>query len=123
MPLATIPIMLTAANRLTENANAGNDTVYVQTLTSFGLGNNLENLIYLGIANGTRWSGNGAANALVGGSGNDTLVGAAGNDHLIGNLGADTLQGDDGVYRLYGSAGNDTLNGGNGNDWLEGGAG
>lgn len=112
-----------SGDKMTENANAGNDTVYVQTLTSFGLGSNFENLIYLGSANGTRWSGNAAANALVGGGGSDTLTGAAGNDHLIGNAGADTLQGDDGVDRLYGSAGNDTLNGGNGNDWLEGGAG
>lgn len=112
-----------SGDKVTEGANAGNDTVYVQTLTSYGLGGNFENLIYLGAANGTSWRGNALDNAIVGGSGNDTLQGNDGNDHLIGNAGADSLQGGNGNDRLYGSAGNDSLTGGNGNDWLEGGAG
>jgi Ca2+-binding RTX toxin-like protein len=111
-----------SGDKITENTNAGNDTVYLQTLTSYGMDNNVENLIYLSAANATL-RGTAINNAIVGGTGNDTIQGNDGNDHLIGNAGVDSLQGGNGNDRLYGSAGNDSLDGGNGNDWLEGGAG
>jgi hypothetical protein len=74
-------------------------------------------------------SGNGAARAINGHSGNDVLYGygvtldgthpiedpnTSWNEALNGNRGNDTL---------YGGAGNDTLNGGDGNDLLVGGTG
>ena len=49
--------------------------------------------------------GNGLANGIAAGAGNDSVYG---------------MDGDDG---LFGEAGNDYLHGGQGNDWLEGGAG
>ncbi|MFN5996468.1 MAG: hypothetical protein ACK47C_05070 [Paracoccaceae bacterium] len=58
--------------------------------------------------------GDGFANLLLGGLGNDSLEGRAGNDTLQGGDGADTLMGGDG---------NDTLDGGLANDWLDGGIG
>nr|WP_287256773.1 calcium-binding protein [Moorena sp. SIO4E2] len=65
---------------------------------------------------------------LDGGAGNDTLQGEAGNDTLIGGSGNDSLTGDDstvdfGNDSLNGGSGNDTLNGRAGNDTLNGGAG
>ncbi|WP_163271099.1 M10 family metallopeptidase [Chelativorans alearense] len=85
--------------------------------------------------------GNGAANKLWGGAGNDVLSGGSGEDVLVGGAGADKLYGgadNDTLYggggndaliggagrdRLYGSAGKDSLSGGGGNDVLVGGAG
>jgi Ca2+-binding RTX toxin-like protein len=78
---------------------------------------------------GVRRIGNGRANLLEGGAGNDTLIGRGGNDTLKGFDGNDTLQGGDsndileggaGIDTLSGSAGNDTLNGGSGNDVVTG---
>jgi Ca2+-binding RTX toxin-like protein len=81
---------------------------------------------------GIKRTGNGQANLLEGGAGNDTLIGRGGNDTLKGFDGNDTLNGgnnDDsleggaGLDTLRGGAGNDTLNGGSGNDILAGSAG
>lgn len=112
-----------SGDRINENNNAGTDTVYVSGITSFTLGNNTENLIYTGAANGTSWRGNALSNTIAGGSGNDQIQGDAGNDHLIGNAGNDQIQGGDGNDLVFGGAGNDTLDGRNGNDRLNGGAG
>lgn len=76
--------------------------------------------------------GNGLANHMVGGrgddliaglQGNDTLSGGHGNDRLMGWAGDDLLLGGAGNDRLVGAIGNDTLNGGLGNDAMAGGAG
>jgi Ca2+-binding RTX toxin-like protein len=62
------------------------------TLTSYTLGTNVENLTFTGVGN-FAGTGNGLANTITGGSGNDTLKGGAGNDILIGGTGNDTLSG------------------------------
>jgi Ca2+-binding RTX toxin-like protein len=59
-------------------------------------------------------TGNGLANELHGGAGNDTLSGKGGADTLTGGIGND---------RLNGGAGNDRLEGGSGNDIMTGGVG
>ncbi|WP_181177641.1 type I secretion C-terminal target domain-containing protein, partial [Mesorhizobium sp. B4-1-1] len=61
-------------------------------------------------------NGDGSANALYGGVGNDTINGNAGNDTLIGGAGNDTLIGGAGNDLLIGGAGADTLTGGTGAD-------
>ncbi|MBR0793517.1 hypothetical protein JQ631_30940, partial [Bradyrhizobium manausense] len=104
-----------------ELAGQGNDTVQT-SLTSYTLGNNVENLIFTGTAAFTG-NGNELDNVIAGGAGNDNLNGNAGDDTLIGNAGNDTLNGGDGNDALYGGAGNDTLNGAAGSDILEGGDG
>ncbi len=65
--------------------------------------------------------GDGQANLLIGGLGNDRLEGRAGNDTLQGGDGLDTLYGGDGDDLLEGGTGNDRLEGGTGNDTLYGG--
>ena len=67
--------------------------------------------------------GEGSANILDGGIGDDSLVGYGGNDHLFGQGGNDTLRGDTGDDNLYGGADNDHLFGGSDNDVLRGGTG
>ncbi len=67
--------------------------------------------------------GNGAANRLWGGDGNDTLYGLGGNDLLFGGAGDDVLYAGAGVDVLVGGWGNDTLLAGSGRSILIGGAG
>lgn len=73
--------------------------------------------------------GNGVANTLRGGrgddvvnggSGNDLLAGGTGNDRLSGNNDLDVLIGAGGDDRLYGGGRDDRLSGGNNNDVLVG---
>jgi Ca2+-binding RTX toxin-like protein len=79
-----------------ENANEGIDTV--QSLITYTLGVNVENLTLAGTSkiNGTGNSldnvliGNSAVNTLSAGEGNDTLDGGAGADKLTGGTGNDT---------------------------------
>lgn len=76
---------------VTENPNAGTDTV-LTTTASYTLGDNVENLTYTGASNFTG-KGNALANVITGGVGADTLTGGtntAGVDTLIGGLGSDT---------------------------------
>lgn len=94
---------LTVAGKLedtaTENANEGIDTLLVQNLATlsptavlnFTLANHFE-YIYLddGITNASKITGNGVANIIRGGSGNDTLSGGVGIDSLAGGFGNDT---------------------------------
>lgn len=112
------------ADAVVESANAGIDSV--QSLVSYTLSSNVENLSLLGAnaINGTGNSlnnlltGNDAANTLTGGAGNDILQGAAGNDNLTdtsgnnffnGGLGADILKGGTGNELFIGGLGNDTI--------------
>ncbi|WP_397419947.1 S8 family serine peptidase, partial [Phenylobacterium sp.] len=73
-----------------------------------------------GAVNGT---GNGLANIMYGGAGNNLLDGGAGNDLLSANGGADTLLGGQGSDTLNGGSGSDSLDGGAGADTLAGGSG
>jgi len=85
-----------------EEVDAGTDTV--RSTVSYGLGDNIENLILTGAA-------------AISGTGNVL------NNILKGNSEANVLSGLDGDDRLYGNAGDDTLLGGTGNDILNGGIG
>ena len=84
-----------SGDTIVEWANGGADTV--ESLVTYTLGANLENLTLTGTSavNGT---GNALNNGLTGNSANNILSGANGNDTLRGGLG------------------NDTVNGGGGND-------
>ncbi|OWV69250.1 RTX toxin [Rhizobium sp. R339] len=90
---------------VTEGLNEGVDWIKT-TLSSYTLGNNVENLMYTGSVSFTG-TGNALINTISGGAGNDTLDGGAGSDSLIGGGGNDLLDG---------GVGNDTLDGGAGDD-------
>ncbi|ANM09260.1 MULTISPECIES: M10 family metallopeptidase C-terminal domain-containing protein [unclassified Rhizobium] len=77
-----------ATDIVIENVNEGTDTVQT-ALSSYTLGNNVENLTYTGSASFSG-TGNALANTITGGAGNDTLNGGAGADTLIGGAGNDT---------------------------------
>lgn len=80
-----------------ENANEGTDIV--QSVVTYTIGANIENLTLTGTAaiNGTGNTldniilGNDSTNALDGGSGNDTLDGGLGADTLVGGTGNDVF--------------------------------
>ena len=74
---------------------------------SYTLGNELENLAFVG-SGSFQGTGNALANIIVGGAGNDSLSGAAGDDSLLGGAGNDTLVGGAGADRLEGGLGTDT---------------
>jgi Ca2+-binding RTX toxin-like protein len=90
-----IYVVDSTTDTITENANAGTDTI--QSSVTLTLATNVENLTLTGTAviNGTGnelnnvITGNSANNTLDGGNGNDTLDGGAGNDTLIGGIGDD----------------------------------
>ena len=94
-----------AGDVVTEAAAGGIDTVRT-TLASYTLGDQIEHLQFRGNGDFTG-TGNGLANAITGG---------AGNDMLDGGLGRDTLRGGAGNNLLLGGAGADTLVGGAGAD-------
>jgi Ca2+-binding RTX toxin-like protein len=75
---------------------------------------NIEKVSALGL--NASITGNGAANELEGGTGDDVIDGAGGNDVLRGGAGNDTMQGGTGNDVMAGNAGNDTIDGGEGND-------
>ena len=58
-------------------------------------------------------TGNGLANIISGGSGNDSLNGGAGNDRIIGGAGNDAMNGGTGndVFAFIADFGNDTITG------------
>ena len=99
---------------VTELALQGHDTVESFT-AKYTLSPNVEDLVLLtGAIAGTGntldndITGNGAANTLDGGLGNDELFGNEGADTLIGGSGNDTLSGGLGSDQMTGGAGNDT---------------
>jgi hypothetical protein len=77
-----------ALDSVTEQANAGSDTVST-TLVSYTLGSNVESLLYTGTRSFTG-TGNGLANTLSGGAAADRLDGMNGADTMIGAGGNDT---------------------------------
>ena len=101
-------------DRIVELANQGTDEVRT-TLTTYALGDNLENLTYTGTGLFTG-TGNAAANVITAGSGGSKLSGGDGNDTLIGGAGVDTLDGGNGDDLLDGRGGDDVMSGGAGND-------
>ncbi len=111
------------ADIITENANAGTDSVF--STVTYTLSANVENLTLQGTTaiNGTgntlnnNITGNVADNVLTGGTGADTLTGGLGNDSLY--LGSDTAvdnvnytngDGTDTVYQFVRGVGGDRLN-------------
>jgi Ca2+-binding RTX toxin-like protein len=109
-----------AGDTVTENADAGTDSV--QASVTCILAANVENLTLIG-SGAIDGTGNDAANALTGNDAANTLTGLAGNDTLSGGLGNDSLDGGDGSDSLAGGDGADTLLGGKGADSLSGGKG
>jgi hypothetical protein len=95
-----------ALDQIVESADGGNDTVNV-TLNAYTLPDHVEALVFVGEGDFTG-RGNGAANAIFGGDGNDILDGGAGNDILVGGAGNDRF------LDYSGSA--DTMIGGTGDD-------
>jgi D-arabinose 1-dehydrogenase-like Zn-dependent alcohol dehydrogenase len=86
------------ADIITENANAGTDSVF-STAATYTLSANVENLTLQGTIaiNGTgntlnnNITGNTANNVLTGGAGADTMIGGAGNDSYYVDNTADTI--------------------------------
>ncbi|PWS39080.1 hypothetical protein DFH01_07525 [Falsiroseomonas bella] len=76
-----------AGDRITEASGAGNDTI-LTTLSAYTLALNFEGLVFVG-EGGFAGTGNGAANLLAGGAGDDTLDGGLGADTLQGGAGDD----------------------------------
>ncbi len=93
----------------TVTGSGGTDTV--QSIVTYTLPVNVENLELKGIAT-ISGTGNAANNIIMGNSAANTLNGDIGNDVLSGENGNDVL---------FGGAGSDTLNGGIGVDTLTGG--
>ncbi|MBX5159865.1 RTX toxin, partial [Rhizobium sp. NZLR8] len=78
-----------ASDVVTEGLNEGTDLIRT-ALSSYALTNiaNVENLTFIGTGDFSG-TGNGLANTIAGGAGNDLLDGGAGNDTLIGGAGND----------------------------------
>jgi len=96
-----------AGDSVVEASGAGTDLVRT-SLASYGLAENVENLSYTGTGNFTG-IGNGLANSIVGGAGNDWLDGGAGNDVLSGGLGDDSYVIDSSGDSITDTGGIDTV--------------
>ncbi|MFG1394010.1 M10 family metallopeptidase C-terminal domain-containing protein [Xanthobacter agilis] len=88
-----------------EATGGGTDTVRT-ALSRYTLGAATEVLVYTGTS-AFVGNGNGLANTITGGSGNDRLSGGSGNDRISGGAGRDTLNGGTGVDVLTGGSGRD----------------
>ncbi len=77
-------------DEVVEGVDAGTDTV-LAALAAYTLGANVERLIYAGTPTAAfQGTGNGIANVIQGGNGDDVLDGAGGPDELTGLLGNDS---------------------------------
>ena len=74
---------------MVEKAGEGTDTVKAWA-NSYTLADNVENLIGMK-STGMALTGNGLANIIKGGAGNDTITGAGGADQLWGGAGHDSF--------------------------------
>ena len=79
-----------AGDQVVENAGEGT-TDTVQTLVSYGLAANVENLVLLESGGAINGTGNSAANTITGNSFANVINGAGGADTLIGDGGNDTF--------------------------------
>ncbi|WP_261335072.1 M10 family metallopeptidase, partial [Rhizobium leguminosarum] len=95
------------ADVVTERPNEGADLVKT-TLSSYALTNNVEKLTFIGTGD-FAGTGNGLANTINGGAGNDTLDGGAGNDALDGGAGNDIYVLDSASDVIKDSAGTDEI--------------
>ncbi|WP_425339279.1 Ig-like domain-containing protein [Brevundimonas alba] len=101
-------VVTAVGDTLTEFAGQGIDTVET-SLAAYTLRDYFEKLTYIGSGNFTGL-GNAADNVITGGLGADTLKGAAGNDVLVGGDGAaNLLQGGTGDDRYVVTAAGDTV--------------
>jgi Ca2+-binding RTX toxin-like protein len=82
-----------ALDKVTELANAGNDTL--ESFISNTLSANVETLKLMGFEN-ISGTGNALNNSIFGNKGNNLIRALAGNDTLDGGLGSDTLDGGEG---------------------------
>ncbi|WP_018044645.1 calcium-binding protein [Methylobacterium sp. 88A] len=92
-------------DKIVELPGEGNDTVHASV--SYGLADNVENLVLTGTRNFSG-TGNGLDNDITGNDGNNRLSGGAGDDVITGNGGNDTLLGGSGADTMRGGTGNDT---------------
>jgi Ca2+-binding RTX toxin-like protein len=98
-----------AGDVVNEAAAGGTDTVRT-TLLNYSLGDNVENLTFIGTGD-FHGTGNALNNIITGGSGNNVLDGGTGADTLVGGAGNDTYIVDnagDKITELAGG-GNDTI--------------
>lgn len=101
-------VVFSAAVTITEAADAGYDTVWIDipASTFFALAPNIERANLAGASNAL--IGNGLDNVLVGNPGSrNFLYGNSGNDLIFGSAAADVLQGDDGNDIMYSLGGAD----------------
>ena len=97
------PIVVNLNLTVAQDTGQGRDTLLSVENIKSGSGNDI-------------LTGNGQANLLDSGIGNDKLFGGSGNDTLLGGAGNDTLQGGSGNDLLNAGAGQDVLTGGQGAD-------
>ena len=95
-----------SGDAVVEQLADGSDTVQA-LMATWTLGDNVENLLYIG-SEAFSGTGNALANAITGGDGADSLYGLAGADRLEGWTGNDTLDGGAGSDILAGGQGDDT---------------
>ena len=108
-------------SNIVENANEGNDTIFLSSMVTSGtvsytLPTNVENLTFTSNFTGMNITGNASNNVIAAYVGNrfaDTIDGGAGDDSVASGGGNDTVTG---------GTGNDTIDGGTGNDTMAGGA-
>ena len=105
-----------SADRVTEGAGGGTDTVVTSVSYALTLDTHVEQI------ETTNSLGN-ATIHLTGNDFNQVMLGNAAGNILLGFGGVDVLYGLDGDDSLLGGSGNDELDGGNGNDTMAGGAG
>jgi Ca2+-binding RTX toxin-like protein len=119
-----VTVQLQAA---TNRRSAGRARAKPNRRTSSATGDGNDSLAGIENVIGSRFNdvitGDGSANRLDGGNGNDQLRGGDGDDILIGGDGDDRLYGDAGADIQWGGAGNDYLRGGPHADQLDGGPG
>lgn len=97
---------------------ANTENLYVEGKTTFGVGNELDNIIE------ARWNNDHSiAVSLLGGAGNDQIYGNDAGNGIYGEDGNDFLYGYGGNDVIVGGAGNDLIDGMNGSDIMVGGAG
>ena len=106
------------AARLDLNAGAFSDVAGMIANFSIAFGVVIENAV--GGAQADVITGNGAANHVLAGAGDDRVEGRAGDDVLLGNQGSDTLDGGEGNDALYGGRDNDQVTGCVGADFVQG---